>query len=58
MSILKNIFLNSLRKHLLWVLIRSAEALLMSTTIYFFHREIRKVTIFFLVCKCKMTYLE
>ena len=43
---LVNIFLISPRKHMLWVLIRSAsEALLMSTNNICFHGEIRKISI-------------
>ena len=41
------IFLISRRKHMLWVLIRSASVLLMSTHNICFRREIRKISAFF-----------
>ena len=40
-----NIFRITPRKHVLWVLIRSPEALLMSSHNIWFHGEIRKISI-------------
>ena len=40
-----NIFLISPQKHMLWVLIRSGEVLLMSTHNIWFRGEIRKISI-------------